>query len=212
MSVCGSGMRMWVGTRSSSAGCILETGLDSAGCTRRLCPGSPGPIRTNSPRLTLFPPFPGLPSPAAPSFLPSCSVSPRAGGSNRFQSPRGQVPCDPARARAPERAPPRLSLHPQIGGQPWVSPSCERGWSVHSPSHWGKPCYLAVERTNRRGRGARTRVGGASALRATEPGSVPRPRPAPTAHVCPARVLSTPKLGGVIVSSRSAFRAPGTTG
>lgn len=193
-------MRTWVGTRSSSARCISETGFDSAGCTRRLCPGSPGPIRTNSPGLTVSSvSWPALA--AAPTSSPSCSCPPRAGDRNRFQSPRGQVRCDRGRARAAERVP-RLSLHPQISGQPWVSPSCKRGWSVHSPSHWGKPFHLVVERTNRRGRAAGTRVRGAPALRATGPGNVPFPRPAPAALVCPARVLSIPKLGRVIVRIR----------
>lgn len=69
---------------------------------------------------SLSPPFPACPPRLFPAFFPSCSMSHRAEGRNRFGSPLGQVPCVRARASAPE------CPHPQ------ASPAPIDQWSVLS--------------------------------------------------------------------------------
>ena len=178
--------------------------FDSAGCSRRLCPGSPGPIRTYSPGLTLFPPFPALPSPAAPRFFPSCSTSPRAGGRNRFQSPRGQVRCDRARARAAERASGFPCTHRSVvslGSPP--TPSCEPSWSVH-PLQTGENLFSLV---------VGSQIGGAEAPGRESEAHPPRGKgpqhPSPT---CAPQVCSQPRSSEeTSCASGSAFRSR-TTG
>ena len=179
-----SPFEVWQGAKVEAQAlqlCLLRFGdveFDSAGCTRILCRGSPGGIRANSLGLTLFPPFPVLPAPAVPCFFPNCSLSHRAGGRNRFQSPPGWVQCVRAQARAAEIAPSFPCTHRSVVslGSPQVVSGV--GASVHTTL--GKMIFLVVG-------GAidiKTRVGGTWELR-EGPGEgptnrvtrVPRARP-----------------------------------
>ena len=148
-------------------------------------PWEPGNHQDKLARVnSLFPPFPALPSPAAPCCFPSCSQAcpPRAGGRNRFQSQRGEVRCVRARARAAELAPGFPCTHPSVVrvGSPGASIHTTRGEPVFFPplvggaQKGGAEAPARVQTAGRAQRGAHT--------------SLP--------HACPARVPSTPKLRG----------------
>lgn len=144
-------------------------------------PGSPGTVLTNSPGLTLFPPFPALPTPDAPCF------------SWLFLVPQGRRPQQVLIIAWPGpvlrgastcgRARPQLPLHPLISGQSCVPPSCERGWSVRPPCT-GEIFFPSCRRTDRRGRGARARFQGASARREGPGEGLLHPHHTCAPHVC----------------------------
>lgn len=117
--------------------------------------------RTNSPGLTVFPPFPALPTPPAP-FLSQLFYISQGQRPQQVPFALGYIRRSRALARGPVR-PHCLLLHPPISGQSWVSPSYERRVSIHTTL--GKMHFLVVGAHKGRSRGTRAGFGGASAQR-----------------------------------------------
>lgn len=156
--------------------------MDSAGCAR-LCRGSLGTIRTNSPGLTLcfllFLPCPPQLLLAAFSAVPSPVPQGRRPQQVPVAAWRGSVR-QGASACGPERAPSFPCTHPSVVrlGSP--------GASIHTTR--GEPFFSTRGGAQNGGAGAPERV--QPAIRAQRGVHTSLP------HACPARVLSTPKLRG----------------